>query len=297
MFREDRPASLTFGMIAVAAEPPHHCLIARIDRLGELGGCDQEVQWLGTFGDLRVVDQTKQERQSFRHGRVHVGDAEHGVGEHTPGLGSGRLIERAGISYLRVIVEKPSDRCFLSGQIHLAHLAHLSVPLSRRQAPYPSHSCARRDPHARFRRRVDARLAHLSALATGEKPRDHTNSTGDTDAMTVDRGALQSSWNRTRGHLEAARVHLTGLRNSDLSATLEFLEHNELGLAFESLVDLGGDLDLPLAFWQHLDRAAREMRLYSDALHTPHLTAADLCRRHLAAAWAKTHVTAPDQSN
>ncbi|MFD8647959.1 MafI family immunity protein [Streptomyces sp. RLB3-17] len=105
--------------------------------------------------------------------------------------------------------------------------------------------------------------------------------------MTVDREALQSSWNRTRGHLDAARVHLTGRPNIYLSVTLEFLEHNELGLAFDCLVDLGGDLDLPLAFWQHLDRAAREMRLYSDALHTPHLTAADLCRRHLAAASEK----------
>ncbi|MGR6968028.1 MafI family immunity protein [Streptomyces cynarae] len=102
--------------------------------------------------------------------------------------------------------------------------------------------------------------------------------------MTVDREALQANWNRTRGHLDAARVHLTGLPNIDLSATLEFLEHNELGLAFDCLVDLGDDLDLPLTFWQHLDRAAREMRLYSDALHKPHLTAADLCRRHLAAA-------------
>ncbi|WP_060905042.1 MafI family immunity protein [Streptomyces scabiei] len=105
--------------------------------------------------------------------------------------------------------------------------------------------------------------------------------------MTVDREALQSSWNRTRGHLDAARLHLTGLPDVDLSATLEFLEHNELGLAFARLIDLGVDLDLPLAFWRHLDRAAREMRLYSDALHTPHLTAADLCRRHLAAASEK----------
>ncbi|MEU6215321.1 hypothetical protein ABZ891_36170 [Streptomyces sp. NPDC047023] len=50
------------------------------------------------------------------------------------------------------------------------------------------------------------------------------------------------------------------------------------------MAELGDDLDRPLSFWQHLDRAAREMRLYSDALHKPHLTAADLCRRHLAAA-------------
>ncbi|MFD6293832.1 MafI family immunity protein [Streptomyces sp. NPDC060235] len=102
--------------------------------------------------------------------------------------------------------------------------------------------------------------------------------------MTVDREAFQASWNETRGHLDAARVHLTGLPDIGRSATLEFLEHNELGLAFDCLIDLGDDLDLPLTFWQHLDRAAREMRLYSDALHKPHLTAADVCRRHLAAA-------------
>ncbi|WP_234340009.1 MafI family immunity protein [Streptomyces sp. NRRL F-3307] len=103
--------------------------------------------------------------------------------------------------------------------------------------------------------------------------------------MTADREAVQASWNRTRNHLDAARSQLTGLADIDLSATLEFLEHNELGLAFDCLVDLGDDLDLPLTFWQHLDRAAREMRLYSDALHTPHLTAADLsCRRFPAAA-------------
>ncbi|MEV7595771.1 MafI family immunity protein [Kitasatospora sp. NPDC089797] len=102
--------------------------------------------------------------------------------------------------------------------------------------------------------------------------------------MTVDREVLQDSWNRSRRHLDTARAHLAGLPDIDLSAMLEFLQHNELGLAFDCLVDLGDDLELPLAFWQRLDRAAREMRLYSDALHKPHLTAADLCRRHLAAA-------------
>ncbi|MEU3440939.1 MafI family immunity protein [Streptomyces griseoincarnatus] len=105
--------------------------------------------------------------------------------------------------------------------------------------------------------------------------------------MTVDREALQASWNQTHGHLDAARAHLMSLPDIDLSPTLEFLEHNELGLAFDCLVDLGDDLDLPLTFWHHLDRAAREMRLYTDALHKPHLTAADLCRRHLAAASEK----------
>ncbi|MGW6689953.1 MafI family immunity protein [Streptomyces sp. NPDC054961] len=102
--------------------------------------------------------------------------------------------------------------------------------------------------------------------------------------MTVHREALQASWNQTRGHLDAARAHLAVRSDVDLSETAEFLEHDELGLAFDCLTDLGDDLNLPLGFWQHLDRAARAMRLYSDALHKPHLTAADLCRRHLAAA-------------
>ncbi|MEV6979408.1 MafI family immunity protein [Kitasatospora sp. NPDC093806] len=102
--------------------------------------------------------------------------------------------------------------------------------------------------------------------------------------MTVDPGALQAGWHRTRRHLDDARAHLAGHAGIDLTATLEFLQHNELELAFDCLVDIGDALDLPLAFWQHLDRAAREMRLYSDALHKSHLTAADLCRRHLAAA-------------
>ncbi|MEV8204263.1 MafI family immunity protein [Streptomyces sp. NPDC079189] len=118
--------------------------------------------------------------------------------------------------------------------------------------------------------------------------------------MTDDRVVLQASWNQTRDHLDAARAHLTRLPDIDLSATLEFLEHNELGFAFDCLVDLGDDLDLPLSFWQHLDRAAREMRLYSDALHTPHLTAADFCRRHLAAAsepeWSANPANPPGQS-
>ncbi len=70
----------------------------------------------------------------------------------------------------------------------------------------------------------------------------------------------------------------------DLSFTAEFLNQNELGLAFDCLVDIGYDLELPLIFWQRLDLAAKEMQLYSQTLRTPHLTAADLCRRHLAAA-------------
>ncbi|MGW5782088.1 MafI family immunity protein [Streptomyces sp. NPDC003863] len=74
--------------------------------------------------------------------------------------------------------------------------------------------------------------------------------------MTVDRKALQAGWNQTRDHLDAARGHLTDLQGADLSAALEFLEHHELGLAFDSLVDQGADLDLPLAFRRRRSAAA-----------------------------------------
>ncbi|PJN28263.1 hypothetical protein CG736_07075 [Kitasatospora sp. CB02891] len=106
--------------------------------------------------------------------------------------------------------------------------------------------------------------------------------------MTVDREALQAGWNRTRGRLDTARARPAGRPGIDLPVALDFLEHNELGnelgLAFDCLVDLGDEHDAPLAFWQDLDRAAREMRLCGDAVHKPHLTSADLCRRRLAAA-------------
>lgn len=95
---------------------------------------------------------------------------------------------------------------------------------------------------------------------------------------------LASSWTTTRDHLTAAMSSLTETAEIDPSGVQEWLDHNELGLAFDDLVDLGHDRELPLAFWQYLDKAAREMNLYSAALHKPHLTSADLCRRHIAAA-------------
>ncbi|WP_236241629.1 MafI family immunity protein [Streptomyces sp. CC228A] len=102
--------------------------------------------------------------------------------------------------------------------------------------------------------------------------------------MTVDPDALRTGWNRTHSHLAAARTHLASLPGADLSTPAEFLEYNELGLAFDGLVDLAVDLDLPLAFWQHMDRAAREMRLYSDALHKAASHGCHRCLRRLAAA-------------
>lgn len=94
---------------------------------------------------------------------------------------------------------------------------------------------------------------------------------------------LAASWARTREHLARAEAHLVGDPGADLSTYRDYLSHNELGCAFECLVELGHDRDLPLPFWASLDRAAREMNLHTAGLHMPHLTSADLCRRHLAA--------------
>lgn len=102
--------------------------------------------------------------------------------------------------------------------------------------------------------------------------------------MADHRPTLLTSWGRTRTHLAAARSYLTGEHEADLITFQEYLDHNELELAFDCLVNIGGERDLPLSFWQDLDRAAREMRLYSAALGTPHLMTADLCRRETSPA-------------
>lgn len=94
---------------------------------------------------------------------------------------------------------------------------------------------------------------------------------------------LESSWGRTTTHLNAARSALTSVDGVDLSWVDEFLDHNELGLAFDTLVDLGDELDLPIPYWQTLDQAAREMQLYTVGSAAPHAPAAATCRRHLAA--------------
>ncbi|MFB8282662.1 MafI family immunity protein [Nocardia colli] len=101
--------------------------------------------------------------------------------------------------------------------------------------------------------------------------------------MSDDHEALLASWKRTADHLNAAQAQLPNLSNVELSPTREYLAHNELGLAFDCLVDLGHSLELPLAYWQHLDRAACEMQLYSAGADTHHKASAETCRLHLEA--------------
>lgn len=91
---------------------------------------------------------------------------------------------------------------------------------------------------------------------------------------------------RARTHLADALSNLSDDHSADLSLIREFLEHNEFRLAFDAAVDAAKaeKAAAPLAFWKCLDKAAREMRLYSLMLDSPHVTSVDECLRRLAAA-------------
>ena len=76
--------------------------------------------------------------------------------------------------------------------------------------------------------------------------------------------ALEQSWNRTSAHLERAHA-LVASPNANvrkLSAEYrEYLDHNELGLALNTLETIGEQIDPPIEYWSHLENAALEMRL------------------------------------
>ena len=75
---------------------------------------------------------------------------------------------------------------------------------------------------------------------------------------------LEQSWNRTSAHLERAHALAASPRASvhKLSAEYkEYLDHNELGLALDTLETIGDQVEPPLEYWIHLENAALEMRL------------------------------------
>jgi len=77
---------------------------------------------------------------------------------------------------------------------------------------------------------------------------------------------LERIWTQVRLHLEAARSLLpVGARGSDERGFIEdyqeFLEHNELELAFDELEMLGQANSVPQAYWHELSSAARLMKL------------------------------------
>jgi len=74
---------------------------------------------------------------------------------------------------------------------------------------------------------------------------------------------LSASWDRTRGHLARAWVELPP---GELSGYYqEFLDHNELAPAMDTLADAGAARNAPATFWSALADAAKEMQLWDRA--------------------------------
>ncbi|MFF2367884.1 hypothetical protein ACFVU0_34935 [Streptomyces sp. NPDC058122] len=100
----------------------------------------------------------------------------------------------------------------------------------------------------------------------------------------VDAAGREALWDRVGSSLEvAASILASGGLSDALVDFRDFLSRNELELAFDELVAIGDEQECTTEFWMILDSSARSMRLYSAALNVPHLTSADLCRRHVAA--------------
>jgi hypothetical protein len=86
------------------------------------------------------------------------------------------------------------------------------------------------------------------------------------------RRALEESWARSTGHVQAAVACLSPLSdradcNERLQESREWLSHNELELALDELEAIGDLLYVRGAFWERLVRAATEMQLDENAQH------------------------------
>jgi hypothetical protein len=73
------------------------------------------------------------------------------------------------------------------------------------------------------------------------------------------RDELRKIWRRAAVHLEQARMALPDRRGQALMQYLEFLEHNELGLALEELAEVARAQQAPRAVWTELLAAAGVM--------------------------------------
>jgi hypothetical protein len=78
----------------------------------------------------------------------------------------------------------------------------------------------------------------------------------------------RASWTRTIEHLERARALLPDRNGAGTDDVLDYLGHNELGLAFEVLAEVGVAQRATKPFWLAMRAAALEMKLEpSDATH------------------------------
>ncbi|MDQ3642101.1 MAG: hypothetical protein M3450_11740 [Actinomycetota bacterium] len=79
---------------------------------------------------------------------------------------------------------------------------------------------------------------------------------------------LARSWERSAAALEEVRRSLTDPGAAELAPYREFLEHNELGLALDTLVDVAEAQRVPVATWRALAAIAAEMDLgTADGVH------------------------------
>jgi hypothetical protein len=76
--------------------------------------------------------------------------------------------------------------------------------------------------------------------------------------------SLEASWARTTAHLLEARARLS-VPDPALKEFVSFLEHNELELALDELVELALEVGAPRGFWNAAAEAAAEMKLENEA--------------------------------
>jgi len=82
--------------------------------------------------------------------------------------------------------------------------------------------------------------------------------------------ALREVWVATTQHLESARRALIDPNEANLGSYRDYLDHNELGLAFECLVQGADAQGAPRAVWEQLALAAECMEIgENDVSHGP----------------------------
>ncbi len=80
--------------------------------------------------------------------------------------------------------------------------------------------------------------------------------------------ALEQTWNRTSTYLE--RAYALVASSNEIVRTLseeykKYLDHNEFGLALDTLETIGEQIGPPVEYWSHLEIAALEMGLSNRA--------------------------------
>ena len=76
---------------------------------------------------------------------------------------------------------------------------------------------------------------------------------------------LVERWRRIRSHLDQAWADLPpGDHDESLGWYAEFLDHNELRLAYDALCEVGRRREAPESFWWHMRDAAGEIVQDSD---------------------------------